>query len=58
MSHQAHDSLLKKREEEGKGEDDKSKSINDGHVSLLTPAHDQSIWIALLLRDTLFEFAN
>ena len=41
-----------------KGEDDKSKSIDDGQVLLFTRAHDQSIWMALLLRDTLFELAK
>jgi len=39
MSHHAHGSLLKKR----RGEDDKSKSIDDGQVSLPTPAHDQIV---------------
>ena len=41
-----------------KGKDDKSKSMDDGQVSLFTHAHDQSIWMALLLRDTLFELAR
>jgi hypothetical protein len=54
VGHQAHDLHLKKRE----GKDDKSKNINDGHVSLFTLAHDQCTWMALLLRDTLFEFAK
>ena len=49
------DPCLKKRE---KGEDDKSKSIDDGQVSLFTHAHGQSIWMALLLRDTLFELVK
>ena len=48
---------LKKREKE-RGEDDKSKSINDGQVSLFTHAHGQGISMALLLRDTLFELAK
>ena len=30
------------RERRKKGEDDKSKSIDDGQVSLFTHAHDQS----------------
>jgi len=51
VSHHAHKSSLKK------GKDDKrSKNINDGHVSLITPAHDQSTGTALLLRDILFAF--
>ena len=41
--------LKKKVEEEEEGEDDKGNNINDGHVSLPTLAHDQSIWLALLL---------
>ena len=51
------DPCSKKRERE-KGEDDKSKSIDDEQVSLTTLAPDQSTWIALLLRDTLFESAK
>ena len=39
VSHHAHGSLFKKK----KGEDDKSKSIDDGKVLLFTRAHDQSI---------------
>ena len=31
-----------------KGEDDKSKSIDDGQVLLFTRAHDQSIWTAFV----------
>ena len=41
-----------------KGKDDKSKSIDDGQVSLFTHAYDQSTWMAWLLRDTLFEPAK
>ena len=41
-----------------KGKDDMGKYMNGGHVSLLTLAHDQCTWIALLLRDTLFELAK
>ena len=48
---------LKKREKERR-EDDKNKSINGGQVSLFTHAHGQGIWMALLLRDTLFELAK
>ena len=54
VSHHAHGSLFKKKKEE----DDKSKSIDDGQVSLFTHAHDQSILMALLLIDTLFELAK
>ena len=32
----------REREREDKGKDDKSKSIDDGQVSLFTHAHDQS----------------
>jgi hypothetical protein len=31
-----------KKKEKKRGEDDKSKSIDDGQVSLFTPTHDQS----------------
>ena len=48
----------KKREKKRRGEDDKSKSIDDGQVSLFTHAHGQSIWMAWLLRDILFELAR
>ena len=41
-----------------RGKDDKSKSKDDGQVSLLSHAHYQSTWMALLLRDTLFELAK
>jgi len=41
MSHHAHESLFKKKEKK-RGEDDKSKSIDDEQVSLTTLAHDQS----------------
>ena len=40
VSHHAHGSLFKKKE---KRQGDKSKSIDDGQVSLFTHAHDQSI---------------
>ena len=56
VSHHTHESLLKKRER--RGEDDRCKGIDDGQVSLFTHAHGQSIWMALLLRDTLFELAK
>jgi len=50
VSYHAHGSSFKKKvEEEEEGEDDKGNNINDGHVSLPTLAHDQSIWLALLL---------
>ena len=42
------DPCSKKKE---RGEDDTSKSINDGQVSLFTDAHGQSILMAWLLRD-------
>ena len=48
----------KKKEKKRRGEDDKSKSIDDGQVSLFTHAHGQSIWMAWLLRDILFELAR
>ena len=35
-------SSKKKEKNERKGKDDKSKSIDDGQVSLFTHAHDQS----------------
>ena len=41
-----------------KEEDYKSKSIDDGQVSLFTHARDQSILMALLLIDTLFELTK
>jgi hypothetical protein len=44
VSHHTHKSLFKKkREKKRRGEDDKSKSIDDGQVSLCTHAHGQSI---------------
>ena len=42
MSHHTHGSSLKKNREK-RGEDDKSKSIDDGQVLLFTHAHGQSI---------------
>ena len=41
-----------------KGNDDKSKSINDEQVSLFTHAHNQSTSMAWLLGDILFEPAK
>jgi len=39
VSHHAHESLF---EQKKRGKDDKSKSIDDGQVSLFTHAHDKS----------------
>ena len=50
--------LVRVKKRERKGKDDKSKSIADGQVSLFTHAHDQSTWMAWLLRDILFEPAK
>ena len=50
--------VQKRRERKRRGEDDKSKGIDDGQVSLFTHAHGQSIWMAWLLRDILFELAK
>ena len=50
--------LVRAKKKKRKGKDDKSKSIDDGQVSLFTHAHDQSTWMAWLLRDTLFEPAK
>ena len=44
VSHHAHGSLFEKnRGRRKKGEDEKSKSIDDVQVSLFTHAHDQGI---------------
>ena len=39
------------QKKERRGEDDRSKNINDGQVSLFTHEHGQSIWMAWLFRD-------
>ena len=41
-----------------RGEDDKSKTRDDRQVLMFTHAHGQSIRMAWLLRDILFELAR